>query len=153
MRRPALPLTCLAAIIVLFVVACGGDDSSEGGEQLPTGEYVAAADAICAEAQGEIDALESTAEDEFRVVLEAGVAIQEDQLERLRALGVPEELEEQTTQAYELLEQLNAIARDVAETFSRGDIERTQELVDEGEVLNSQLEALADEIGLTTCGA
>ena len=61
MRR-FLPLI-LIGVIALVVGACGGDDDSpsgsNGGEALTQDEWVAAADAICAEGTAEIEAIET----------------------------------------------------------------------------------------------
>ncbi len=122
MRRKSLLLLALAAAAVLALAACGGDDSG-GSEPLTQAEYIAAADAICAEADEKLDALgEPTGEDGLGAFLLEGVAIAEEQVDQLRQLGAPEELSATAERAYELLDQVNEVARESAAAFDDGDL-------------------------------
>lgn len=142
----------LAAAVAVAVVAaaCGGG----GGERLTKEEYVAQADAICAKANEQEDALGDVPSDPAGLAgyLEQEKAIGEEQVTSLRALEPPEELQAQVEQAYDLLDQVLAKLDEAIAAAKAGDIEQLTAIGAEAQRLATQADQIAQEIGLTVCG-
>ncbi|MGI9658441.1 MAG: hypothetical protein ACR2OD_05990 [Gaiellaceae bacterium] len=151
--RPRIALIgALGALVLLVIAACGGNDSGGGSsEQLTEAEYVAAADAICAEADTKLDALGEPSPDAIGSFLRDGAEIAEEQLDDLKALNGPDEIQETLDRAYELLGQLNDKAREAADAFDDGDISAANSLIDEITPLGEEADQLATDIGLEVC--
>jgi hypothetical protein len=142
------------ALAVPALAACGGGDSASSGGRLTLEEYVAAADAICAEADAEIEALEDPASAQDAAdYLPRAKEIAERQLERLRELVPPEEIEARIDEALDLLQQQIDLADELLDAIESEDLDRFQELVDEGEAKNERADEIAREIGLEECGS
>jgi hypothetical protein len=81
----------------LALVACGGDDNGDGGEQLSDEEYVAQATEICQNAQQRIEDVQegantpSTPEQVESFFGEEVVPVYRDSISRLDDLNPPEE--------------------------------------------------------------
>lgn len=100
-RRPLLALA-LFALPALAVAGCGGDDNktSNGGTALTADAWRTAADAICKDIDEKTDALtQPTGPDDVEAFLAAGIPIGQEQIDRLKALVPPAELESIQTQA------------------------------------------------------
>jgi hypothetical protein len=161
MRR-RVTLTAVAAVCVLAVGCSSDDDGSSGNgsgattesQRLTKEEYIAQADAICQEADAKIDAVpEPQSTEELAEYGEQVVEIGQDQLDRLRALEPPQTDEGTINEAYDLLEQQLAIATDLIDAAREDDLEQVQELLAQGEQLNDQADQIAEDYGLTECGA
>jgi len=155
MRPRIVLIGVLAAMALLVIAACGSDDSSSGSsEPLTEAEFVAAADAVCAEADAKLDELgEPEAPDEFGSFLRDSADIAEEQLDGLKALSAPEEIQGTLDRAYELLADLNGKAREAADAFDDGDLASANDLIEEITPLGTELDELAAEIGLDVCSS
>lgn len=144
--RSRLPAVALAATVL---AACGGD----GGERLTESEWIAQADAICAEAQDEIDALpEPTNAAELAEQARQAVAIAERQLSRLRDLRPPETAEDDYEAMLDLTQREIELTNEIAEAASAGDPARTEGLIAEAQRVDEDADALAAEYGFQECG-
>jgi hypothetical protein len=134
-----------------LAAGCGGGG---GGDRLTKEEYIQQADAICADATEQIDALgQPQSLEDLAAMTKQAVAIAADQLEKLRALVPPEEIEEQVNRAYDLLEQQNGVADEIVAAAEAGDAEKIQQLVDEAAPLEQEGDDIAANIGLQECGS
>lgn len=144
--RSRLPALAVAAVAL---AACGGD----GGERLSESEWIARADAVCAEAQGEIDALpEPTNAAELAEQARQAVGIAERQLARLRGLRPPEAAEADYEAMLDLTERQIEITGEIAAAAAARDQAAVEELVAEGEAVDDQADELAAGYGFDSCG-
>ena len=154
---PRLLAALLAAAALVAAAACGGNGDSGGeaeAERLTKEEYIAQADAVCQEAEDRFDELgDAQTIEEAAALGDEAVTIGEEQLEQLRALRPPVEDEATIQEAYDLLEQQLAVARDLVEALREEDQAAAQELIAEGERLNEEADAIAAEYGLQVCGS
>ncbi len=147
-RRAAAAVAALALAGV--AAGCGGGG---GGDRLSKEEYIAQADAICKQANEEIDALGEPATLEEIVTLAASaIEIQEESLAELRALKPPEEDEATLNEAYDLVEQQVEVGKQVKAAAEAGDMETIQTLIAENDPLDEQADQIALDYGLTECG-
>jgi hypothetical protein len=146
------------------VAACGSDDGGGGGgetaaattveERLTKEEYIAAADAICKDANDRVAALEDPeSSDELVSFIQQARAIGREQLTALRELSPPEDIEARVEEAYGLIDDQLALTEELEQAAEEEDLERVEELVDEGNALDEQADAIAVEIGLQECGS
>jgi hypothetical protein len=152
MRARAMALAALAA--VALAAGCGGGgDGGEGGDRLTTEEFLQQADAICAEANQQLDALgEPQSVEELATMAPQALSISEQTLDSLRELSPPEELEAQFDRALELLGQQNALAQELVTAAEAGDQAQLESIVAQAEPLDTEADAIADELGLEECG-
>ena len=116
-------------------------------------EFVVAADAICADADTKLDALkEPESLDELQAFFEQAIAIQEDQIERLRALELPAGDAETVAHAYDLLDQIVELAKGAQDSIANGDLTILDALDKEIEPLQTEADQIALELGLLSCG-
>jgi hypothetical protein len=151
-RGGAVAMLCAAAL----AAGCGGggDGGDGGGERLTAEEFVQQADAICEDTNQQLDELDEPANvDELAALAAEAVSINEQSVDALRELNPPEELQEPFDRALELLDQQNALGRELVTAAEEGDQARIQEIVAEGEPLQTEARALAGELGLTECGS
>lgn len=149
-RRRAL--SGLAAVgAVALIAGCGG-----GSESLSADEFRSQADAICADAERQLDALdEPTAPDQVLPFLRMGLPVQEAQLEKLRSLDPPDELQPDFDAAIGLLEEQFAAIDGAADRIEGGE-DATAVLTEVSpaiESLNDRADARAVSLGLTVCGS
>jgi hypothetical protein len=147
------PLAALAVIGVAAAIAgCGGGDDSSG---LSADEFRTQADAICADADTRIEALdEPNANDQVLGFLQSGLTIQREQIEKLKALEPPSDLSGTFGEATGLLDQQIAEIQGAADRIAGGEDPETviRELDPTIEDLGEQADAKAKELGLTVCG-
>jgi hypothetical protein len=150
-RRTLLP-GLAAALAVALSPGCGGGAESTDAP-LTRAEWIARADAICADANARIEALgEPKNAGELAGMTEDAVAINDKALASIRALQPPPEIEEQVVRALELSERQNEIAHAIAEAAGKGDRVSVQNLVAELAPLESEARDIAKAIGLEQCG-
>jgi hypothetical protein len=143
-----------AALAVLVASALAASCGGGGGDPLTKEEYIAEADAICKDANEQIDALgEPQSAEDIAEFAEQAVAIGEEQLAKLRALRPPEADEATLNGAYELIEQQLDLARQLGPAAEEGDLARIQELVAEGQRINDEADQIAADYGLEECGS
>ena len=150
----------VGAVAVLCAVALaagcgGGGDGGEngGGERLTAEEFVQQADAICADTNQQLDELnEPENVDDLAALAAEAVSISEQSVDALRELRPPEELQGQFDRALELLDQQNALGRELVTAAEDGDQEQIQAIVAEGEPIQTEAREIAGDLGLTECG-
>jgi hypothetical protein len=150
---------CVAA------AACGsGEDGGDGGgegaaattveERLTREEYIAAADAICKDANDRVAELaDPESADELITFIQQARAIGREQLIALRELSPPEDIEARVEEAYALIEDQLALTEELEQAAEDEDLERVEELVAEGDAIDDEADAIAAEIGLVECGS
>jgi hypothetical protein len=140
------------AVLVLGLLAgCGGGG---GGDRLSTEDFRQQADAICAEFEGRLDALEppASAEDLGRFVREAIPIIEEGNAE-LNALNPPEEFEARWNRAMEINDANLETVRELRDAIQEGNNARAQELFQEVGANEDEVNGIARELGLMNCGS
>ena len=139
-----------AAIVATAASACGGGD---GNGELSAEEFRKQADAICAEFEAKLDAVEppASADDIERFVNEA-VPIIEEGTNELNSLQPPEEFEDEWTRVEEINEENLGTIRAVQTAYEEGDLEQARRLLQDAGRNEEEADRLAREIGLTKCG-
>jgi hypothetical protein len=140
-----------AALLVGLLVGCGGGG---GGDRLSEEEFRQQADAICADFEGRLDALEppASADDLQRFVQEA-IPIIEEGNAQLNALNPPEEFEARWNRAMEINDANLATVRELRDAIEQGDNARAQELFQEVGSEEEEANRIARELGLENCGS
>jgi hypothetical protein len=145
-RRTLAPALITLALIL---AGCGGGG---GDDRLSKEEFIAAADAICTEANDRIDALgEPTLENVSEYVTEAE-AISREQLASLRALRPPAEDEATLNGAYDLIEQQIDLAVEGVEALTSGDQAAFEEIDAQITSIEAEADQIARDYGLQECG-
>lgn len=150
-RRPLAGLAAVAAAAVV-IAGCGDD----GGSGLSADEFRERADAICADAERQIDGLEEpTSAEGLLPFLRSGLEIQNTQLEALKGLEPPEDMTGTFDEAVALLEDQQDEITAAADRIEAGEdaqavIQEVDPKIDE---INDEADAKARELGLTVCGA
>jgi hypothetical protein len=134
---------------VLLLAACGGD----GGERLSKAEWIEQADAICARASEDVEALtEPTKLDEIPEFTDTASEISRDALSDLRALQPPEEDQTTVDEMLDLVEQQIEIGEQIGEAAEDGDQDEVQRLADETDPIENEADEKARQYGLNDCG-
>ena len=151
MNAIKLAAATLSLAGAFLAAGCGGDGG--GGGELSAEEFRQQADAICAEFEGKLDAIEqpSSPEDLERFVNEA-VPIIEDGTQELADLEPPEEFRAKWTRVTEINEENLDTIKAVQTALEDDDVEEAQRLVEEAGGTEEEADRLAREIGLTKCG-
>jgi hypothetical protein len=162
-RRLVLLIAGTASLAVL-AAGCGGDDNGGGGDRLTNAAFVAQANAICKKANDKAEALQpdlpqnfdpKTATDEqldtFGDFLDDVVGIFRPEIDELRDLNPPENVEDDFNQALSLVEESLNEADEAAEAAHDGDGDKVQEKLDESEEHSDEADEIATKLGLTVC--
>jgi hypothetical protein len=150
MRARVVALAALAALAL--AAGCGGGGGGDG-DPLTTEEFLQQADAICAEANQQLDALgEPQTIQELATMAPEALSISEQSLDSLSELNPPEDLQAQYDRALELLGQQNALAQELVTAAEAGDQAQIQAIASEAEPLDTEADGIAAELGLTECG-
>ena len=148
------PLAALAVLGAAAAIAgCGGGDDDSGA--LSAEEFRSQADAICADANTRLDALdEPTGADQVLGFLQSGLTVQKEQLEKLKALQPPDDLAGTFNEATDLLDQQTAEIQGAADRIAGGEAAETVigEVDSKIDSINEQADAKAKELGLEVCG-
>jgi hypothetical protein len=148
------PLAALAVLGAAAAIAgCGGGDDDSGA--LSAEEFRSQADAICADANTRLDALdEPTGADQVLGFLQSGLTVQKEQLEKLKALQPPDDLAGTFNEATDLLDQQTAAIQGAADRIAGGEDAETVigEVDSQIDSINDQADAKAKELGLEVCG-
>ena len=148
------PLAALAVLGAAAAIAgCGGGDDDSGA--LSADEFRQQADAICADANTRIDALdEPTGADQVLGFLQSGLTVQKEQLEKLKALEPPDDLAGTFSEATDLLDQQTAAIQGATDRIAGGEDPEAVigEVDSEIDSLSDQADAKAKELGLEVCG-
>ena len=148
---PRRPLAAIAALGAAALIAgCGGGSDSSADD------FREQADEICAQANARTGALaEPATSGEVLPYLESGLTIQGEELERIRALDPPEDLQPAFDEATDLLQQRQDAIRQAADRVSAGEDPDAviAEVSPEITRLRDEGRAKARELGLTVCGS
>ncbi|MDQ5895238.1 MAG: hypothetical protein QG596_1499 [Actinomycetota bacterium] len=149
-------LVVLGAVLftgMAFVAGCGGDSDSGSDD------FVASANTICADYQAQSDAAEA----DFTAAmnsgdLEAAAVVFEDQadamstaIDEMEALEVPSDSQENVDQFIALSRDTADVTLEAADAIRNDDRQGLEAAVAEGDALDAESDALAEEIGLTDC--
>lgn len=150
MRGRVVAFAGLAAVAV--AAGCGGGGGG-GGDRLTSEEFVQQADAICEKANQQLDALgEPQSVEELATMAAEALSISEQSVDALRELNPPEEFQAQFDRALDLLQQQNELGQDLVAAAEDGNQTQIEAIVADGEPLDTEADAIADELGLTDCG-
>ena len=153
---PARSRTFAALAVVgaaAAIAGCGGGGDDSGA--LSADEFRTQADAICADANTRIDALdEPTGADQVLGYLQSGLTVQREQLDKLKALEPPSDLAGTFNEATDLLDEQVTEIQSATDRISSGEdpekvINEVSPKLDE---LSSEADAKAKELGLEVCG-
>ena len=148
-RRPLAGIAALGA--AALIAGCGGGSDSSSAD-----DFRQEADEICADANSRLDTLtEPTSGAAVLPFLQEGLAIQADELERIRALDPPDDLQPAFDEATDLLQQRQEAIQQAADRIEAGEDPEVviQEASPEITRLRDEARAKANELDLTICGA
>ncbi len=148
-RRPLAGIAALGA--AALIAGCGGGSDSSSAD-----DFRQEADEICADANSRLDTLtEPTSGAAVLPFLEEGLTIQAEELERIRALDPPDDLQPAFDEATDLLQQRQEAIQQAADRIEAGEDPEAviQEASPEITRLRDEARAKANELDLTVCGA
>jgi hypothetical protein len=146
----SLTSAALAACVLVLLSACGGDGS---GDRLSEEEFREQANAICAEYDEKIDAIETPGSPEdIAGYVEQVIPVVEDGLAELRALNPPEELEEDYETMLDEREKAIPAARALSEAAVEEDPAAVEDAIAQGQEADEASDRVATELGLDECG-
>ena len=140
----------LAVAAALAVAGCADD----GDGRLSKGEYVRAADAICAEYERRLARLpEPRNVEELARLTEQALPIAREGVTRLRGLEPPQELTSRVEEWLERNEENVRTIERMRDAARAGDETRVQELASAGADNEAEADRLARALGLRACAA
>lgn len=143
--RPAI-LVAAAGATSVALAACGGGGVSRE-------EFLARADAICAQADAEIAALgQPTTVDGAVETIDRLREISERQLAELRALETPDADREKLDEMFALADEQLALSTDYRDAIAQQDRDRIRELADRADRLRAEGQQAARDYGFRVCG-
>ena len=148
-RRPLAGLAAIGA--AALIAGCGGGSDSSSAD-----DFRQEADEICADANSRLDTLtEPTSGAAVLPFLQEGLTIQAEELERIRALDPPDDLQASFDEATDLLQQRQEAIQQAADRIEAGENPEAviQEASPEIARLRDEARAKANELDLTVCGA
>lgn len=150
MARLGIAFASTTVVVAVFLVGCGGDGGNGG---LTAEEFRQQADAICAEFEGKLDAVEQpTSPDDIERFVNEAVPIIEDGTQQLSDLEPPEEFRDEWSRVVEInAENLETIKK-VQAALQDDKLEESQQLLQEAGGNEEEADRLARDIGLTKCG-
>ena len=149
LRRPLAGIAALGA--AALIAGCGGSSDSSSAD-----DFRQEADEICADANSRLDTLtQPTSGAAVLPFLQEGLTIQADELERIRALDPPDDLQASFDEATDLLQQRQEAIQQAADRIEAGEDPEAviQEASPEIARLRDEARAKANELDLTVCGA
>ncbi len=149
LRRPLAGLAAVGA--AAFIAGCGGGSDSSSAE-----DFRQQADEICVDANERVATLTEPGSPEAVLpYLRAGLPIQAEELERIRELDPPDDLQATFDEATDLLQQRQDAIEQAADRIEAGEDPETviEDVGPEITRLRDEARAKADELGLSECGA
>lgn len=149
--RPLAALAVVGAAVAIAGCGGGGDDSGA----LSADEFRTQADAICADANTRIAALDQpTGTDQILGYLQSGLTVQKEQLQKLKDLQPPSDLSGTFNEATDLLDQQTAKIQDAATRIQNGENPETviQSASPDIDSISEKAKAKAKALGLEVCG-
>jgi hypothetical protein len=150
-RRSLRSLSALAAAALL--VSCGGDDVPE--DRLSADAWVARADAVCEVAEREIEALPAPSladQDSFAAYMSEVAQIGDRQLDELRQLTPPADVETDYRALLDISAKQVEVAREIAEAARHGDAGRVTRLVADSRALSDRADSILARYPFGVCG-
>lgn len=145
-----LAASALAVAAALLATGCGGNGGNGG---LTAEEFRQQADAICAEFESKLDAVEQpSSPDDLKRFVDDAVPIIEEGTQKLNDLEPPEEFRDEWTRVREINSENLDTIKDVQAALEDDDVEEAQRLIAEAGGNEEEADRLAREIGLTKCG-
>lgn len=139
----------MTLVVATAAVACGG------GSDLTKDEYVAELNAMCRdflEREKEIGEPRT-----FREVAANGARIadlfEDSILEPLRRLDPPKDVRTEHARLLELAQEQHDVLRGLATAAQRGDYGRAGNLAGRNDAINTEANAISDELGAKECGS
>ena len=162
MRGKVAIATSAAAILVLPIAGCGGDDStiqsvsgatstSSAPAAVATDEFITAADARCAEANAAIANLSTDAAASSTAVQQQ-LSITKQTLSGLKALGEPEDPDGSLADFYSAMQDQISTLKQQQAALASGDTAASESLGVDLDQAMSDAETAAGEFGLKECG-
>jgi hypothetical protein len=164
--RIAAVAGCIAAG-ALAVVGCGGGGDStsstgasgasgaSGSEPLSKDEFVSQANAICADVNDKIEALQQPPQNpqvsELVPVFTQELAITREGETKLEALTPPSELQDERDKLVANTRKAEALVDKIIAAAKANDASQAQSLAQQLDALNKQDNQIAESIGLTEC--
>ncbi|MFN8124450.1 MAG: hypothetical protein U0237_18730 [Thermoleophilia bacterium] len=150
----------LAAASILVAAGCGGSSTSDKPATQTTAalsadQFRQQADAVCADIDTKVSALgEPTSEADIVPFLEKGLAVQNEQLTRLKAITPPSELKAAYDEALGLLQQQTDLITEAKDKIAGGTAAATvlAEYTPKLNDIEAKAKQKASELGLTKCG-
>ncbi len=149
-RRSLAGLVAIGA--TALIAGCGGG----GDDQLSAEEFRTQADAICTDANTQLDAVgEPSSADQVLTFLQTSLPIQRAQLDRLRELDPPDDLQADFDTGVGAIQEQIDVVQDAATRIEGGEDPNTviTELGPQIESINERSDAAAQRLGLTVCGS
>lgn len=148
-RQLATRAVALAGTMVLLA-ACGG------GESGPTkAEFITAADKVCDKANEKIDVIQKRDVEDFADIKKLttdAAKIGDAMLKDLRAIEVPKSEEEDIEEVFGGIEKQVRVIRQLGKAAEDEDQDKIDEIIEEGDDLDSDIEKSAKKYGFTSCG-
>jgi hypothetical protein len=151
-RRKAVTTLVASAVALaaFFTAGCGGDG---GNGELTAEEFRQQADAICAEFESKLDAVDQpSSPDDLKRFVDEAVPIIEEGTQELNDLDPPEEFQDEWTRVVAINEENLEVIRNVQTALEDDDVEEAQRLIEEAGGNEEEADRLTREIGLTKCG-
>jgi len=152
---------CIGAVLAgAAFVGCGGSDG-DSGDALSKEEYIAQADAICAETSVKSDAAVNEFATAYQsgdfnsaadIIQETGVTT-DAALADLKELVPPEEDQETIDSLFEVSDEQSALVADFVEAVRSGDDAAVQAVGVQADELDTQSNQIADDYGFVDCGS
>ena len=142
-----------AGAVVALAAGCGGGGDGSAGNTLSAVEFRQQADAICAKFQEQLNDLGTPSSlEDLKDYVDKAVPIIDKGNAELQALEPPAELADKWNRAMELNQQQLQIVHDLQDAIDKGDQQRIQELLQQGDTANQESDQIARELGLQECG-
>jgi hypothetical protein len=146
----SLTRAALAACVLVLLSACGGDGS---GDRLSEEQFREQANAICAEFDEKISALETPGSPEdIPGYVEEVIPLVEEGLAELRALNPPEEFEEDYETMLDETAKAIPAGRALSEAAVDQDPAAVEAAIAQGQEADEASDRVANELGLDECG-
>jgi hypothetical protein len=142
----------LAALLAIVAFAGCGGGNGDGGENITLEQFAQEADAICLDAQLEIEGIPPpvTLSDVGPYAKRYAPALR-GQIDRLRGLKRPEDSRETIEAFVDELDATATVWEDIGKAADRGDQQRVQALFAESQQRTGRIRELGSELGLQVC--
>ena len=145
-----LSAAALVGVLALLVTACGGG----GEERLSEEDFQTQANAICAKYDKQLKAIGSPESiDEIPDLVDQALVILNKEIDEIRALNPPEELQDDFDKMLAASDRTKATAADLSEAAKAGDQAAVQKALEQGNAASNEADDLAANLGLRDCNS